>query len=238
MNLSEETQNICSSIDKSTLYDDPFYHLYINNFFRNEFYLNILKYLPTKDQYMQINKTKSVDKNYSDERYILNITPDTFKTFHPEQKSFFGQVVTSLMSVDFFNSVTKKFNDKITKVNPQNIDLRIALVKDLTKYNLGAHTDTNKKFMTFLFYLPEDQSHKHIGTSMYKLKDNAKFNSSQDGHYSDEETKELFEEVKLAEFVPNSVLIFPRTDFSFHGVSSINTGSYERNLLLLNYYYK
>ena len=35
---------------------------------------------------IQINKTKSVSKNYSDERYILNITPDTFKIFYPEQK--------------------------------------------------------------------------------------------------------------------------------------------------------
>ena len=43
---------------------------------------------------------------------------------------------------------------------------------------------------------------------------------------------------KVAEFLPNSVLIFPRTNISYHGVSSINTGSYERNLLLLNYYFK
>ena len=233
-----EIHNICNSIEKSTLYDNPFYHLYINNFFTNEFYLNILKYLPTKDQYIQINKTNSVSKNYSDERFILNITPDTFKIFYPEQKNFFRQVVSSLMSVEFFNSVIRKFNDKIIKVNPQNIDLRMSLVKDLTKYNLGAHTDTNKKFITFLFYLPEDKSHKHIGTSMYKLKDKTKSNFVQDTHYSEKETKELFEEVKLAEFLPNSVFIFPRTDFSFHGVSAINTGSYERNLLLLNYYYK
>ena len=233
-----ETQNICKSIEKSILYDNPFYHLYINNFFTNEFYLNILKYLPTKEQYIQINKTNSVSKNYSDERFILNITPDTFKIFYPEQKSFFSQVVSSLMSVEFFNSVIRKFDDKINKVNPKNIDLRMSLVKDLTKYNLGAHTDTNKKFMTFLFYLPEDQSHKHIGTSMYKLKDKTKPNFVKDRHYSEKETKEFFEEVKLAEFLPNSVFIFPRTDFSFHGVSAINTGSYERNLLLLNYYYK
>ena len=108
-----ETHNICNSIEKSTLYDNPFYHLYINNFFTNEFYLNILKYLPTKDQYIQINKTKSVSKNYSDERFILNITPDTFKIFYPDQKNFFRQVVSSLMSVEFFNSVIRKFNDKI-----------------------------------------------------------------------------------------------------------------------------
>ena len=56
--------------------------------------------------------------------------------------------------------------------------------------------------------------------------------------YSEKDTKELFVEKKLAEFLPNSVLIFPRTNSSYHGVSSINVGSYERNLLLLNYNYK
>ena len=238
MNIPQETYNICSSIENSKLHDKPFYHLYINNFFSDEFYINLLKYLPSRDQYIQINKTNTVSKNYSDERYILNITPDTFQYFYTEQKSFFGQVVTSLMSLEFFNMITKKFNNKIKKVNPQDLDLRISLVKDLTKYNLGAHTDTNKKFMTFLFYLPKDETHKHIGTSMYKPKDTAQIDFLQDKHYSAKETKELFEEVKLAEFLPNSVLIFPRTDSSFHGVSSINTGSYERNLLLLNYYYK
>ena len=40
------------------------------------------------------------------------------------------------------------------------------------------------------------------------------------------------------EFIPNSVLIFPRTNYSYHGVSSINIGSKERNLLLLNFYFK
>ena len=42
-----------------------------------------------------------------------------------------------------------------------------------------------------------------------------------------------FVEIKKAEFMPNSVLIFPRTNYSYHGVSSINIGSRERNLLLL-----
>lgn len=235
MNLPKETYNICDSIKKSQLYEFPYYHLYINDFFTKEFYLNILRYLPSRDQYIQINKTNSVSKNYSDERYIINITPDTFRNFYPEQKLFFSEVVTSLMSVDFFNSIINKFENKIQKVNPADLDLRISLVKDLTKYNLGAHTDSKKKFMTFLFYLPENDSHRHIGTALYKPKETINVERLEDRHYSEKETKDFFEEVKLAEFLPNSVLIFPRTNLSFHGVSSINTGSYERNLLLLNY---
>ncbi len=238
MRLPEETQNICNSIDESVLYDDPFCHLYINNFFSNEFYKNLLKYLPTKDKYIQINKTGSVSKDYPEERYIFNITPESFEIFDSQQKLFFGQVVTSLMSMNFFDSITNKFNSKIEKVNPNNLDLRISLVKDLTQYNLGAHTDTSKKFITFLFYLPEDDSHKHIGTSMYKPKQKNDIALSGEKHFSDKDTKELFDEVKLAQFLPNSVLIFPRTELSYHGVSSINTGAYERNLLLLNYYHK
>ena len=92
--------------------------------------------------------------------------------------------------------------------------------------------------MTFLFYLPEDDSHKHIGTSMYKPKETNNIELSSEKHFSDKDTKELFDEIKLAQFLPNSVLIFPRTNLSYHGVGSINTGAYERNLLLLNYYHK
>jgi len=108
MSLPEETQYICNSIDESVLYDDPFYHLYINNFFSNEFYNNLLNFLPSRDKYIQINKTGSVSKDYPEERYIFNITPESFEIFDAQQKLFFGQVVTSLMSVNFFDSIIKK----------------------------------------------------------------------------------------------------------------------------------
>lgn len=236
--MTSEIQNICKSINKSELFNDPFDHLYINNFFSNNFYKNLLKFLPAKDQYVQINKTSSVSPDYPDERFIYNITPESFEKFKGEQKLFFGEVVNSLMSKEFYNQVTQKFFNSSLNVNPQDLNIRIALVKDLTKYNLGAHTDSPSKFMTFLFYLPVDDSHKHIGTSLYQLKNSSSKGIASSEHYSAEDTKELFIEKKLAEFLPNSVLIFPRTNLSYHGVSSINVGSYERNLLLLNYNYK
>ena len=236
--MISETQYICKSIENSKLFNDPFDHLYINNFFSNNFYNDLLSFLPTKDQYVQINKTKSVSSDYPDERYIFNITPESFENFYPKQKVFFGEIVNSLMSKDFYNAVIEKLIKNNFNLNPNDLDLRMALVKDFTKYNLGAHTDSPSKFMTFLFYLPSDDSHKHIGTSLYQLKKSTNKDTVSSEHYSEQKTSELFIEKKLADFLPNSVLIFPRTNSSYHGVSSINVGSYERNLLLLNYYYK
>tara|TARA_Y100001970_G_scaffold279301_1_gene386376 strand:- start:2698 stop:3408 length:711 start_codon:yes stop_codon:yes gene_type:complete len=236
--MNTETEYICNSIINGELFEEPFNHLYINNFFSSNFYNKLLNFLPKKDEYIQINKTKSVSSDYPDERYIFNITPESFDQFYHDQKIFFGELVNSLMSKDFFETVISKFAINGLNTRAQDLNLRMALVKDFSNYNLGAHTDSTDKFMTFLFYLPSDDSHRHIGTSLYKMRESSNKNLSYNSHYSEDQTKELFEEKKLAEFLPNSVLIFPRTNVSYHGVSSINTGSYERNLLLLNYNYK
>ena len=236
--MISENKYICNSIANSDLHKDPFNHLYIKNFFSKDFYNKLLYFIPSKEKYIQINKTKSVSSDYPDERYIFDITPESFSKLNKEQKLFFGEVINCLLSKEFFHSVISKFANIEFKVNPDKLNIRMALVKDFTNYNLGAHTDSINKFMTFLFYLPKDDSHRHIGTSLYQLKNKPNKNIIYNNHYSENETKELFEEKKLAEFLPNSVLIFPRTDFSYHGVSSINIGSYERNVLLLNYNHK
>ena len=70
--INLETENICQSIINSKLYDDLFDHLYINNFLSENFYNMLLKFLPKKGQYTQINKTKLVSVDYPDERYIYN----------------------------------------------------------------------------------------------------------------------------------------------------------------------
>ena len=55
-------------------------------------------------------------------------------------------------------------------------------------------------------------------------------------HQSKEKTKNNFTKVKTCKFHPNSLLIFPRTNDSFHGVDEINIEAKERDLLSLNYF--
>ena len=107
-------------------------------------------------------------------------------------------------------------------------------MKDFTKYNLGAHTDSVNKFVTFLFYIPSDNNLSNIGTSLYKpIVD---IDSNKHRHFTTEQTKQNFIKVKTCPFVPNSLFLFPRTKSSFHGVEEVNIEQKERNLLLLNYY--
>ena len=215
------------------------------------FYLTLLDSLPEKEKYIPINKTGSVSDDYPEERLIFDINPGTLKIFEGKDQEVFSNIVNSFFSSDFFNSVFSKFkstiDNRIKDFSEEEIKLfgknnfnfkgRIALVKDYTKYQLGAHTDSPNKFLTFLFYLPRDEAIREIGTSLYKPL-NKDIITSFSSHYTMEETKNNFVETKKAKFVPNSVLIFPRTNYSYHGVSSINIGSQERNLLLLNFYFK
>ena len=105
----------------------------------------------------------------------------------------------------------------------------------MTKYKLGVHTDTPSKFLTFLFYIPQDNNLKDLGTALYEPKDkDFHLKNEVTGHYSVED----FNLVKKVNFLPNTLFVFPRTNFSYHGVQTINIEGAERNLLLLNYYFK
>ena len=88
--------------------------------------------------------------------------------------------------------------------------------------------------MSFLFYIPSDSALKKIGTSIYKIiGDNDDRNIMK--HYSKKETSNKFYKVTTLPFIPNSLLIFPRTNNSYHGVEEINIEAKERNILQINY---
>jgi len=110
-----------------------------------------------------------------------------------------------------------------------------SLVKDLSKYELGVHTDSPSKFLTFLFYIPNNDNLSNLGTALYQPKEkNFHLKNKVSNHYSIKD----FELVKKVDFLPNTLFIFPRTNYSYHGVQRINVDGAERNLLLLNFYFK
>ena len=92
-----------------------------------------------------------------------------------------------------------------------------------------------EKIIVDKFYIPENNDLRDLGTSLYETKDiDFIKNNDTKGHYP----LEHFNLVKKIEFLPNTLFVFPRTNFSFHGVDTINVDNAERHLLLLNYYFK
>jgi hypothetical protein len=107
------------------------------------------------------------------------------------------------------------------------------LVEDITKYSLGPHTDSPRKVLTFLFYLPKDESQSHLGTSIYIPKDGT-YTCPGRPHYGFEN----FQRVVTMPFKPNTLFAFVKTDNSFHGVEPVTDPDTKRWLLLYDIYHR
>mgnify|MGYP003349174621 CR=1 FL=1 len=107
------------------------------------------------------------------------------------------------------------------------IDLECRLVRDFTNYAIRPHTDSGRKLVSLLFYLPPDASTRHLGTSIYLPKDPG-FVSDGSEHLR----PEGFLHVARMDYVPNALFAFVRTDFSFHGVEPIPDQDFKRDLML------
>ena len=245
---------ILDKITKTEIEKNPFEHKFIDNVFPDEYFEELIKNLPNKNDYTPINKTGSVKSNYSAERYIFNLNYESIDKLENTKKTTLNELLTVFTSPIFFNEVCKGFQktllNRISNFSDYEkktfghknfeFSIRSSLVKDLQKYKLGVHTDTAHKFSTFLFYIPKDNNYSNLGTTLYKPKHDVNINIGEKGNYhaSLTETKNNFDVVRTLPFKPNSLLLFPRTNQSFHGVEEINSEGIERNLIQLNYYLK
>jgi len=246
---------IINKISSSSLINEPFEHKFIEEIFPENYYQDLLAHLPSKSHYVPIIKTGSVPTDYSPERFIFNLLDkNDINKLNKEKKLFLSELTKTLLSKELFLSVTSNFSalidhrlnnlseyeKKILGTKNFNFSIRTALVKDFTKYNLGVHTDTVGKLMSFLFYIPADESLSKIGTSLYKsiskVDSDSKQSAIEDKHFTADETKKNFKKIKTCPFIPNSLFLFPRTHLSYHGVEEVNINKKERNVLLLNYF--
>ena len=244
--MDELKEKFSNTINMSKISSDPFDHLYIENFFEDAFYQKMQENIPNIDHFEKITDTGTVT-NYSPQRYILSLQRDVKKIPENQQK-FWNEINTAFTSVEFWNAISSKFaktlkerfanltkkEKEILGENPK-ISCRTALIKDFTKYQLGAHTDSPNKMFSFLFYMPKNNELKNIGTSLYRPHDIID-DEEITKHFSRDQTSLRFEKIKTCEFKKNSVFIFARTNYSFHGVEEININQSERNLFLLNFY--
>ena len=80
-----------------------------------------------------------------------------------------------------------------------------------------------------MFYLPSDDTQKHLGTSIYTHQDPT-FTCPGGPHYK----FEYFDKQKTVEFLPNRLMMFVRTGKSFHGVEEVKDENVSRRLLINN----
>lgn len=208
----------------------PYPHFYERDIFPADFYQQIQKNLPDPQAMIPIEKARGL-KGY-DERFVLDIG-NIDKAGLPEDKLAFWRAVHEWLVIkgNFGTLIFQKFKPFIEQRFAGRTDVEFyseaLLVQDITNYKLGPHTDAPRKVVTMLFYLPADESQKHMGTSLY-LPNDANFTCPGGPHYP----REQFSRLYTNPFLPNSMFAFFKTNNSFHGVEPVGDPGTKRWLLL------
>lgn len=222
--LNELAYNILNA----PLRTHPYPHIYVPNVFPAEVYAELQRQMPDPAAMIPIEKARPV-KGYK-ERFVQDISGPLDGLTDP-QKAFWSAMSRTLLGGGFRQLMLERFkpfvSERFKGQGPVKIYDESLLVEDITNYALGPHTDTPAKVITVLFYLPKDESQKHLGTSIYVPKDPAR-RCPGGPHYGYED----FERAATMPFLPNAMFAFVKTDNSFHGVEPVTEPDVRRWLLL------
>ncbi len=209
----------------------PYPHILVHEVFPADFYRAIREHLPPASAYKSLSEMGRVRSGYSDARGVLPLTPDEVGALSEPYRSFWNETARWLLGGPFGRVVLQKFSHLLAHrfENPAAVQYHheALVVQDSTDYVLGPHTDSPVKVLSFLFYLPADDSMPHLGTSMYLPKDPS-FTCVGGPHHG----FEGFNRLLTAPYVPNTLFGFMKTPNSFHGVEPVSEPNVKRALLL------
>ena len=210
----------------------PFPHIYVRDVFPAAFYADLLRHLPPRDAFSPLSAVRPMSSDlYDQTRSVLILSPEHVGRLAEPYRAFWESVAVMLLNGRLGDLLFGKFGQLIQgrfQAQPgADFYDEALLVQDSQNYTLGPHTDSPTKVLAFLFYLPEDDSRPHLGTSIYVPKDRG-FTCPGGPHY----TFDRFDRMLTMPYVPNTLFGFLKTGHSFHGVEPVTEEGIRRNLLL------
>lgn len=221
----------------------PFPHIYVEDVFPADFYAQIRQHMIEDAGYTRLIDSGRVTGAYSGARYSLfpyeldsRPIDDTKKQFWREVFDTFGDPEFSQIWLSVFGpTIREKMNNLSPELSAGRPVMEIPLMnevflmRDRTTYSLGPHTDSQRKVVSVLFYLPPDESMIELGTSVYVPKDRS-FTCPGGPHHPFKN----FDLVQTMPYKPNSMVAFPQSPRSFHGVQPLQREDALRDLLLFD----
>jgi hypothetical protein len=211
----------------------PYPHFFIQDVFPKNFYAELRRNLPDPSLMIPIEQARPV-VGYK-ERFVLEVGGKHLDMLPEDKRPFWRDFCGWLLSGRFARLALEKFRpwvDSRFENEPESQFYDEALlVEDVTRYALGPHTDSPRKVVTMLFYLPPDLSQSHLGTSIY-IPNDPHFRCPGGPHYG----YDNFIRLHTMPFLPNSLFVFVKSDHSFHGVEPVTDPDTKRWLLLFDVY--
>jgi len=234
----DAVEHACYQIANAPLRLYPTPHIYVSHIFPPAFYAKLVEYFPTPNRFRAMQNSDHGNDEISDRRYFLSYFDGDNKHLPDDHASFWDALLRALSSARFEAVAAAKFGPYIDILRRTLLGSHqdILLISDRSGYDISPHTDTPQKQFSLLFYCPENDSHPHIGTSLFRRKGSAPRQPKRTdswfyhGDYSMYPFAE-FEKVFTAPYLPNSLFGFVRTRYSYHGVEP-TSATIARQLLI------
>ena len=194
---------------------------YVEDVFPAPFFHELVQRLPADSAYDFIEHPDAVLPDGTRTRKLLDLGTHTLARIDASNRPFWRAVLEMVTSEALQQAILDKFAPRIRERfgahRPPLVTVPI-LYRDLPGYRISVHTDAPYKVATMQFYLPRDDSQRHLGTSFYDKKP--------DG----------FELYKTNVFKPNAAYGFVRSEESWHGVEPMASTESRRDTLALTIY--
>ena len=230
---SAAEEHVLYQIANAPMREYPYAHIYVENVFPDDFYAALRANWPDPSALVSIAETGRVPKGAYPERFVLPFKPAGIDKLTEDRRAFWSEFAGWFLTARFLTAMIDKFERYVRQRFGDEFHRRYGfevdslIVRDMTNYSIGPHTDAPHRLLSMLFYCPDDDRCKHLGTSIYAPID-PDFRCKGGPHYP----HQLFQKVRTMEYKPNSLFAFIKNDRSFHGVEAISDENVQRDVLL------
>ena len=217
---------LVESIDLARSSEAPFYHLQFDRVFPDDIYADMLREMPKAEEYRALPGRDNVNilDDGSATRVKIDLFPEYIRVLPQHKRELWDIVGRALCSEEvkaafirrLAPGLERRFGATYADVGMFPIPV---LTRDVPKYKITPHTDTKWKGITVQFYLPADDSTKHIGTIFHEKK--------ADGS--------MPKVIKMP-FSPNSGYAFAVGDNTWHSADPVGPEVKTRDSILHTYF--
>src|SRR5262245_52868813 len=215
---------LVGSIEQARGSETPFYHIEFDRVFPDDIYAAMLREMPQNTDYRALKGRNNGNllEDGTSTRVKIDLFPEYLRTLPSEKRDVWDVVGRALCSDEVRDAFIRKlapglkrrFGDGYDEVGMFPIPTR-----DIPKYRITPHTDTRWKGITVQFYLPPDDSTKHIGTIFHERLPNGSMPKT----------------IKMP-FSPNSGYAFAVGDNTWHSADPVGPEVKTRDSILHTYF--
>ena len=169
------TRYLVESIEQARAVTSPFYHLQFDRVFPPDIYEAMLREMPNSNDYRALPGRNNVNilEDGSATRVKIDLFPEYIRNMPAQKRELWDIVGRALCSQEVRDAFVRKLGPGLERrfgANYRDVGMFPIpiLTRDVPKYRITPHTDTKWKGITVQFYLPPDDTTKHIGTIFHE----------------------------------------------------------------------